>query len=114
MSAAQLFNIPRDARGRAEWSHANADEHQQIVFALIQKSPGLQLAQFVLDPIAPDDVQNFLLRHQLMHNQFDELLGIGGNDYSSLNPLQPTSVETIWQQHANEHLEARVKLGLTG
>lgn len=109
MSTAQLFNIPRSAADRAQWSLANAASHQFIIESLEAKTPGLQLTRYLLDPISETDVQNFLLRHQLMHSEFDQILGIGGNDFSELNPGNPTALDTAWVQHAVEHILAEEK-----
>jgi hypothetical protein len=111
MSTAQLFNIPRTESERAQWALANAASHQLIVTALEAKTPGLRLTRYLLDPIAENDIQNFLLRHQLMHSELDRALNIGGNDFSELDPSSKKgTLETIWQQHAVEHVLAESKL----
>jgi hypothetical protein len=113
VSTAQLFNIPKTPQDQGQWTLANAASHQFIVEQLQAQKPGMTLVRYVLDPVSRLDVQNFLLRHQLMHNQMDELLGIKGNDYSSLDPTSGQAIETIWQQHANEHIQAETKLRST-
>jgi len=110
MSIAQLFNMPTNSFELAQWTLANAASHQFILVNLQKKNPGVMFASFVLDPIDERDVQNFLLRHQLMHNQFNQALNIPGNDYTELDPTHPGSYNIIWQQHANEHIEAEKQL----
>lgn len=106
MSVATLFNIPKSAREQAEWSLANAASHIFIIERLEASKPGLQLTRYLLDPVNEPDVQNWLLRHQLMHSQFDQLLGIGGNDFSTVNPAAAHEQDYLWLEHANEHILA--------
>lgn len=106
MSTADLFNIPRNRREQGIWTFSNAASHTFISNALAAKNPTVQMVNWVLDPVEDTDIQRFLLSHQLMHNQLDLLLGIGGNDYSELDPSKPGSIEIIWLQHAQEHIEA--------
>jgi hypothetical protein len=113
MSTAQLFNIPRDRESWAFWSHANADSHNLIARAIQRKNPGLQLVSFVLDPMPFTDFKYWALRHQLMHDQFEQVLGIGGNDYTEVDPTNREIEEYIWQQHANEHIQAELKAGVS-
>lgn len=106
MSVADLYNIPTNKREQAIWTFSNAASHTFIQNALAAKNPGMQFDNWVLDPLDDADVQRFLLSHQLMHNQLDLLLNIGGNDYTQLDPTKPGSVEIIWLQHAQEHIQA--------
>lgn len=113
MSVAQLFNVPRSPLETNEWSFANADSHALIIEAILAKY-GKTLESFVLDPLPQLDIPTFLLRHQAMHNAFDLILGIAGNDYTNLDfsgkGAQPDS---DWFQHASEHVQAHTILGIT-
>ncbi len=109
MSTAQLFNIPRSEADREVWLFANDASHQYIIERLQAKNPGKLFTRFSLNPVLPNDEKGFLLRHQQMHVQMDEFLGIAGNDYSTLDPNKPEAVDTIWQQHADEHIQAELK-----
>jgi len=112
MSAAQLFNIPVTSEQRAEWVFANASSHNSIVDAILAQK-GQNLTRFSLDPLNPTNIQDFLLGHQFMHDQMDQVLGIGGNDYTSFDPNDPSAVDYLWQQHANEHILAETQLGIS-
>lgn len=111
MSTAILFNIPNSPEEWGYWLLANADEHQQLVTA-ISAQKNVTLESYVLNPAPERDYQQWLLVHQKMHSDLDSVLGIGGNDYTSLDFENPVSVEYIWQQHANEHILARSALGI--
>lgn len=110
MSTAFLYNVPRSPQEWAEWTFANSDSHRLIILALQKKTPGIKLDSFVLDPLPETDTASFLLRHQLMHNQMDGQLKIGGNDFTALNFSDPTSLEYLFRLHANEHIQAHAIL----
>ena len=112
MSVANLFNVPRDQQSLSYWTFANADSHTQIINA-IQSQMNKTLTPFVLDPLPETDIQNFLLRHQIMHNDYEPLLGIAGNDFTGLNFDDPASIQFIWQLHANSHILAHTKLRIS-
>src|SRR5215472_5234565 len=77
VTVAQLYNVPRTSAEISIWSFANRDSHNLIVQALQTKKNTTGLLTFVLDPLPTVDYSNFLLRHQLMHNQMDAVLHIG-------------------------------------
>jgi hypothetical protein len=110
VSTAFLYNVPHNANDLLEWSFANADSHRLILLALQMQHPGIKLDSFALDPLPQTDIPTFLLRHQLMHNQMDGPLKIGGNDYTGLNFSYPTSLEYLFRLHANEHIQAHTIL----
>ena len=110
MSLADLFNIPRNRTEQGIWTFANAQSHLFIINALQIKHSDVSFFNQVLDPLNEADVERFLLGHQYMHNQLDLLLGIGGNDYSTLDPTKPASLEIAWIQHAQEHIQAETQL----
>jgi hypothetical protein len=111
MSTAQLYNIPTTPREVAEWTLANADSHTLIINAILAKY-NMQLEMYVLDPVPQFDLQNFLLRHQQAHDQFESVLNIEGNDYTSLDFNNPEAVHYLFYQHANEHILAHSQLGI--
>jgi len=114
VSVALLYNIPRSQSDLNEWTFSNAASHQLIVDALRAKRNARHLSIYVLDPLPQTDYGSFLLRHQFMHNQMDNILHIGGNDFTGINFDDPSEAEFIWFLHANEHILAHKKLGING
>ena len=113
-NVALLYNIPRSPREWEEWSFANADSHNLIVLGLQKKFPKQKFDSFALYPLPQADIPSFLLRHQFMHNQMDPALGIGGNDYTSLNFQDPVSLVYLFTLHATEHIQAHAALRIVG
>ena len=111
MSVAQLFNMPKTQAEWSYWLFSNADEHQQIIDGIKRKF-SITLDRYILDPAPQQDTQQFLLWHQIMHYEMDNVLKIGVNDYTSLNFNDPEALEYMWWQHGNEHILARQALGI--
>lgn len=109
-----LYNVPKQPSEWFGWTFANMDSHRLIVLGLQAKLPGQRFDLFTLDPLPETDIPNWLQRHQAMHNQMDAVLGIGGNDFTGLNFQDTQQLEYLFQLHANEHIQAHVKLGITG
>lgn len=111
---AVLFNVPTNQREMDIWTHANMDSHRLIVEALQKRRPNSRFDTYALDPLPQADIPTWLLRHQIMHNQMDPPLGIGGNDYTGLQLNDPLEAEYLFRLHANEHIQAHTLLGITG
>lgn len=111
MSIAGLYQIPRTPQEINQWVFDNAADHVTIINGVNAKK-GKLLTSYVLDPLPQEDVPNWLWRHQTMHADFDGALGIGGNDFSSLDFSDPVALEYLIQLHFNEHLAAHTALGI--
>lgn len=110
MSVAGLFNAPRSLAERNYWTRDNANSHNLIILALQKAHPGIKLSNFVLDPLPDTDFASWLLRHQIVHNEMDSALHIGGNDYTGLDFQNSTQLEYLLRLHANEHIQAQTIL----
>jgi hypothetical protein len=111
MSIAGLYQIPRTPQEVSQWVFDNATDHLLIINA-IQAQKKQLLTNYVLDPLPQVDIPNWLWRHQTMHADFDGVLGVGGNDFSSLDFNDPVAVQYLVQLHFNEHLAAHTALGI--
>ena len=109
---ASLFNVPRTDRELAQFSFANNDEHIKIATAL-QNQKGIYIPSYILDPILPENKDQWLNAHQDIHNYIDNALGIVGNDLSEVDFNNPGQVASWIWLHAQEHYQAANILGLT-
>jgi len=111
---ATLFNVFRDRVGMNQFSFANADLHVRQNQAILEKT-GLQLPTYVLDPISLDNNgrENWLQLHQDIHSRTNAVLGIAGNDLSDVDFNSPEQVAAWVWLHAQEHVQASNKLGLS-
>lgn len=111
MGLATLYNAPTDIQSLMEWSFSHADHHRNIIrFVLAQKN--VVLLPFVLDPINPDDVAVWEYQHQIMHNQFNKVLGIAGQNLIGIDWRDPEALSQFIDDNASEHLQANQILGI--
>lgn len=108
---AGVFNIPRTPDELKVWATVHATHHRDINRAIYQIT-GLNLPEFVLDPIDPDNTSVWEDQHQVMHNNQDEILGISGFDLSEVD-FKDEEFLTGWiTLNANEHFQASNILGI--
>lgn len=112
MSLPTLSNIPQTEQAFAEFSFSNYDEHRKI-YAAIQRDFAISLQEYIIEPLPLFDFSNWAYRHQLMHNLQNQVLGIAGNDLTSVDFSKPDQLAAFIWLHASEHYQAANILGLT-
>lgn len=111
MALPTLFNVPTNAEEMSIFAFANMDEHRKIA-AAAQAQLSVALDLFPLDPIPTGDLGTWVYNHQTMHDQQNAVLGISGNDLTTLD-LNDISQLVNWiELHAQEHYQAAQLLGL--
>lgn len=111
MSLPSLFNVPLTREELDIWTFSNADEHQKIAAACLTQLSAT-IPQFPLDPIPVDDLGTWAYNHQAIHDAQNAVLGIAGNDLTTVD-LNDTAQLSNWiQLHAQEHYQAAGLLGL--
>jgi len=111
---ATLFNIFQDQVGMSQFAFANADLHDRQNAAILQRY-SVSLPAYVLDPISLENtgLENWLQIHQDIHTRTNSILGIAGNDLSDVDFRNPNQVASWIWLHAQEHVQASNKLGLS-
>lgn len=111
MALPNLWNLPTTPETLAIFSFSNMDEHrkaaQQI---LVQLNATITLRP--LDPIPLADIGAWAYNHQLVHNQQNAVLGIAGNDLTTVDFNDLSQLVNWIQLHAQEHYQASQILGL--
>jgi hypothetical protein len=110
MALSNLLNSPTDGNSLDVWTFHNADSHAAIISAILAVK-GIQLTQYLLDPVDEDDMNNWLLRHQQSHTDFTSVLGIGSNDLSSVDWKNDSERDAWIGLHFREHYDAYAALG---
>ena len=112
MSVAFLLNNPfKDEKIKEEWYFAHANDHRDILQAL-QNAQSVKLTDYILYPYDDRDEQDWLIRHQSMHNAFNGLLGYDGTDLNRVDLNDPSQQEDWISQNYTEHYSARAALGI--
>lgn len=106
-----LYNSPKDKSGFDEFSFANIDEHRKIATA-VKTLYGITLSQYIIDPIPLFDFSAWAYRHQQMHNEQNAVLGIAGNDLTTVDLSKEDQVSAWINLHAQEHYQASAILEL--
>jgi hypothetical protein len=115
MALANLLNLPRDRALIGVFSFSNQDSHRKIAAAVFAQMKGMIIPQYVLDPIPlyAGGLLTWGLNHQATHNVQNEILGIQGEDLTSLDFQDEAQLSSWILQHFNEHYLAESKLGVT-
>ncbi len=101
---AALFNIPRSQIELNQFSFHNANAHE-VAGRIIRQNVGVQVPEYILDPIPTNDFGGWLYNHQSAHNSVNTLLKIQGQDLSDLDPNDLAQLADWIQIHAQEHVQ---------
>lgn len=112
MSAiAALYNVPSNEPELNSWAFAHMAHHRDINRAIYQLT-GLSLIENILDPLDPRDIGVWLYQHQVMHQQFEPILGIAGYDLLDVDWQNPQELAGWILLNATTHQQAADELGI--
>ncbi len=112
MAVVDLLNNPFQGGPVAEsWFFSHANDHLEILQAL-QKKFSVPFISYTLYPYNPLEQQDWLIRHQSMHNAFNGYLGYDGTDLNRVDFSDPNQQQDWISQNYTEHYSARVALGI--
>ena len=109
---ANLYNPFTDQKSLDQFSFNNLDEHRKIVSAARVRY-NVSLPLYVIDPLPQWDFPAWAYRHQFMHNAQNQLLGIAGNDLTTLDFSRQDEIDSWIALHAQEHYQANSILGIS-
>lgn len=84
MAVADLFNTPVSDSDMSQWSFAHMAHHRDVNAAVMQQF-GVNLPEYILDPVDMRNPGSFLELHQQMHNNTDAIIGVSGYDLSAVD-----------------------------
>jgi hypothetical protein len=105
------FSFPPDKNSFPSWSFAHAAHHIDIQNAVFNLN-GVRLDNWILDPFNVDDPGVWAYYHQVMHNQFNQQLGIQGEDLTDIDFSDPDVITDWVYANLNEHQQAAAILGI--
>lgn len=86
-------------------------DHLEILQA-IGKQKNISLIRYILDPYNPEDRGGWELRHQQMHDDFNNALNLSASDLTSFDSQDDNDRQEWSALHFREHQNARITLGI--
>lgn len=106
-----LRNIPHTPQEWNQWAFSHRDSHDRIRAAIKAKF-GISLTDFLVDPINPEDFQNFLQNNSQLHGDMNSVLGLQSGDLQDVD-LSKDNQKAAWIDfHFKEHFDAEAKLDI--
>jgi hypothetical protein len=109
MALVDILNINKDDGDFSDWAFVHYQDHLDIRSA-IQTQNNINLEIQNINQINLQDVQGWLERHQLMHNDFNGILGLQGNDLTVVDFDNPEQRQVWLWLNFREHFDARAAL----
>ena len=107
-----ILNIPPGDGGMNQWLFQHAQDHLAIVQGVLQRFNTV-LPVYVLDPVMPQDMEGWLLRHQEAHNDMSGVLGLQGIDLQTVDFTNPGQLQAWLFLNWDAHNSAARLLSLT-
>lgn len=102
MALAQILYPPPTDKGMEEWFQAHARHHQGIIGAL-KDTKGIILEDLGLYPVSEHELDDWLRRHQQMHNDMTAAVGVAGSDLAGLDLKDKARSDSWFFQHFLQH-----------
>lgn len=112
MSVVDIFNLPGDDAQLAMWSRMHMMWHRSCNVE-IERQFNIILAEYILDPISSDAIDQFLSDHQIMHNDLDAILGIASQNLQEVDWEDENQRIGWFQAHAQLTRQESDKLGIS-
>jgi hypothetical protein len=108
---ASLLQVPRNDNDWRAWSFANSQDLLEIQQA-IQAQHGVNLPQYVLDPVTIDALPRWLERNQQALDGINGVLKLQGDDVEIVDLENPRELQgwvySIFQQHRDARAALKI------
>jgi hypothetical protein len=113
MGLATLANLPVTPELVAQFAFANMDSHRKIAGAVFA-AMGQIIPLYPLDPIPlfPGGLLTWARNHQSTHDVQNAILGIRGDDLTSVDFTNEEQLSAWIFEHFAEHYAAETQLGI--
>ncbi len=105
-----LSNIPHTPEDWNIWAYHHRDSHDRIRRG-IKQTLGVNLTDYQVEPINPNDMRSFLQRNASLHGDMNGALGLQSTNLLDADLSKPNELEAWIKLHAQEHYFAEAKLG---
>ena len=108
---AALLNVPKTDAEWRQFSYDHRDSHDRIR-AAIKKKYGVDLTDYVIDPINPDSLQQFLQDNASLHTDMNGILKSQSSDLLDVDINDPKQFDSWINLNYQEHQNAEQLLGI--
>jgi hypothetical protein len=106
-----LENVPRSASDWLFFAWHHRDSHDRIRDA-IKKKYGIDLTDYQVEPISPDDTSGFLQNNSSLHGDMNGMLKLQSADLQDVDFKNEKEVQGWILLHYQEHVNAEQALGI--
>ena len=106
-----LENFPRSASDWSFFAWHHRDSHNRIR-AAIKTKYSLDLIDYQIEPMNPDDLSHFLQNNASLHDDMNGILKLQSADLQDLDPKDRKQLEGWILLHYQEHRSAEEALGI--
>ena len=104
-----LENVPKDQQQWFQWGFDHRDSHNRIRAAIL-KTYNINLTDYQIDPIDPNNTTQFLQNNASLHGDMNSVLGLQSSDIEDANLGDERELEAWIRIHYQEHIYAELKL----
>ncbi len=121
MPLSEIVQMPVTADEVKRWSFAHMANHRDIIRRIYEITtpvppattpPPISLNPYPLDPFNPDNLDQWLYQHSVMHVEMDAVLGIAGYNLLDLDWRDPDQLREWISFNSDEHVIASRLLGI--
>ena len=110
---AALLNVPRTDAEWRQFSYDHRDSHDRIRAAILKKY-GINLTDYIIDPINENSLQQFLQNNASLHTDMNGVIKSQSSDLLDIDITDPKQLDAWISLNYEEHQNAEQILGSGG
>ena len=103
MSLPALYNVPLTEEGLYRFAFENQQHHNNVLSYLAQQGKISNPTNYPLDPMPLFAINEWLWKHQQVHNVMNAAVGNIGSDLTSVDFKNEEQLTAWIETHAREH-----------
>lgn len=108
---AALSNVPKTEEQWRQFSYDHRNSHDKIRAAILKKY-GVNLTDYLVDPINQDNIKQFLQNNAALHTDMNSILQAQSSDLLDVDVSNPQQLDSWINLNYQEHQNAEQLLGI--
>ena len=108
---AALLNVPKTEEQWLQFSYDHRNSHDKIRAAILKKY-GINLTDYLVDPINPDNFKQFLQNNAALHTDMNSVLRAQSSNLLDVDTSNPQQLDSWINLNYEEHQNAEQLLGI--